>query len=61
MFLILDSDKSYVFSKGNLTLDYISAHIDSKNYLLEAEEALEKKDKEGLTLKNWNKHPVYKI
>ena len=59
--IILSEDKAYDFSKGNFTTEYLTTHIMEKNFISEAEEKAQKKDEEGLTFKNYNKHSVYKI
>ena len=61
MFVILHQDKVYDFFKGNLTIDYISKHLKTKEFIERADSRLSQFDQEGLTFKNMKRHPVYNI
>ena len=59
-FLILHQNTSYEF-RGNLTLEYIGNHISSRRFINHSEILDQRKDEEGLTMKNYNKFTKYKI
>ena len=59
-FLILHHNVSYEF-RGNLTLEFIEDHIHQLEFIDKAAHETDKKDKEGLTLKNYAKFATYKI
>ena len=61
MFVILNGEKTYDFSKGNLTVEYIKDHVATEAFKTRAQETLDKKNDEGLTIENVQTHPVYKI
>ena len=61
MFVILNGEKTYDFSKGNLTVEYIKDHVTTEEFKTRAQETLDKKNDEGLTIENVQTHPVYKI
>lgn len=59
-FLILHQNISYEY-RGNLTWSFLMNQLHTKEFIQIAEAGETKKDKEGLTMKNWNHFYRYKI